>query len=179
MENERALLRRIEKDLEYCRESYKKASYDRTVLEEIFSRLLFGYMDIIEGLSSGLNVVSPEASTEALRENVNLLMERISDFKDCGCSNEALRDKYYGVSGDPFEVRMRFCAVRDYVTEADVLTDREKEEINNKIDEIEEICLSVDTKRNKWNKLRPYIVWTAGKNVNIAMMILPLFMTIN
>ena len=179
MESERALLRRIEKDLEYCRENYKNASYDRTVLEDIFNRLLFGYMDVIEGLSSGLNVVSPEAGTEALRQNVNLLMERVEAFKECGCSNEALKEKLYGINGDPFEVRMKFCAIREYVAEADALTEREKEEITGKIDEIEEICLSIDTKRNKWNKLRPYVVWTTGKNVNIAMMILPLFMTIN
>ena len=77
MDNERDLLRRIEKDLEYCKENYKNASYDRAVLEDIFNRLLFGYMDVIEGLSSGLNVVSPEAGTEALRHNVNILMERV------------------------------------------------------------------------------------------------------
>lgn len=178
MEN-RVLARQIEKDLEYCRQNYKDASYDRAVLEDIFNRLLFGYMDKIDGLSNGLNVVSPEAGTEPLRENVNILMERLKDFLECGCSNDALRDKYYGTGKDPFETRMKFCAVREYIEGADALTEREKEEITGKIDEIEEICLSVDTKRSKWSKLRPYIVWVSGKNVNIAMMILPLFLTIN
>ncbi len=177
MDNTRALLRKIEKDLTEAKESYEKASYDREVLEEIFNKLLFGYMDIIEGLSNGLNVVSND--TNALRENVNILMERIESFRDCGCDNDALREKYYGTPADPFETRMKFCAVRDTIIALDSLLDREKEEINNKIDEIEEICMSVDTKRSKWNKLRPYVVWVAGKNANIAMMILPLFMTIN
>ena len=62
--------------------------------------------------------------------------------------------------------------------ETESLNDKEKDEINSKIDEIEEICMSVDTKRGKWNRLRPYVVWTAGKSADIALMIMPLFLTI-
>lgn len=179
MESDRDIAKRIEKDLAFCKENYEKYSYDAAVLGELFNRLLFGYMDVIEGLSNGLNVVSNENDTASLRENVNMLMERIESFKECGCNNDALREKYYSVSADPFETRMKFCAVREYVEGIEILSEREKEEINGKIDEIEEICMSVDTKRSKWNRLRPYVVWVSGKNVSIAMMILPLFMTIN
>lgn len=178
MDSKNELEKRIDDDLKYCKTNYEKYPYDATVLEDIFNRLLFGYIDVIDGLSSGLNVVSPGADTEPLRDNVKLLMERIEAFKQCGCSNDALRAKYMEMRADPFETRMKFCAVREAVLEAESLNDRDKDEINSKIDDIEEICMSVDTKRGKWNRLRPYVVWTAGKSADIALMIMPLFLTI-
>ena len=178
MESKRELEKRIDKDLNYCKDQYKKYPYDAAVLEAIFNKLLFGYIDIIDGLSNGLNVVSTESDTEPLRDNVKLLMERIEAFRQCGCSNDALRDKLFNPKEDPFETRMKFCAAREAVLETESLNDKEKDEINSKIDEIEEICMSVDTKRGKWNRLRPYVVWTAGKSADIALMIMPLFLTI-
>ena len=59
------------------------------------------------------------------------------------------------------------------------ISPNEREEIIMKIDDIESIVSSVTTKKNKWYALRPYIVWASGKEVNIAMLILPLIMKIN
>ena len=174
MESKRELEKRIDKDLNYCKDQYKKYPYDAAVLEVIFNKLLFGYID----LSNALNVVSTASDTEPLRDSVKLLMERIEAFRQCGCSNDALRDKLFNPKEDPFETRMKFCAAREAVLETESLNDKEKDEINSKIDEIEEICMSVDTKRGKWNRLRPYVVWTAGKSADIALMIMPLFLTI-
>ena len=59
------------------------------------------------------------------------------------------------------------------------VTKEEKEEIIGKIDEIESITNSVNTKKNKWYALRPYLMWVSGKEADIAMLVLPLIMKIN
>ena len=52
------------------------------------------------------------------------------------------------------------------------------EEIMEKLAMIEEICSLPLTRKKKWDKLREYIVWISGKDVKIAMKLLPLFLKI-
>ena len=54
----------------------------------------------------------------------------------------------------------------------------EKEEVIEKLGEIEEICSLPLTRKRKWDKLRQYIVWISGKDVKIALKVLPLFLKI-
>ena len=56
----------------------------------------------------------------------------------------------------------------------ELLSKKEKEEISQKLDEIETVCTSAAETTEKWNRLRPYVVWLSGKSLNIASYILPL-----
>ena len=51
---------------------------------------------------------------------------------------------------------------------------KEKEEISSKLDEIETVCTSEMEPTEKWNKLRPYVMWLSGKSLAVASRILPL-----
>jgi hypothetical protein len=54
-----------------------------------------------------------------------------------------------------------------------------KDEIIEKLEEMEEICAKVLFKRQKWELMREYLVWLSGKDVEIALKILPAFFKIN
>ncbi len=58
------------------------------------------------------------------------------------------------------------------------LSSTEKEEIIQKLEEIEEICNLPITRKRQWDKLRQYVVWLSGKDVKVAMKLLPLFLKI-
>jgi hypothetical protein len=55
----------------------------------------------------------------------------------------------------------------------------EREDIMRHLDEMEEICSQVLTKKEKWEGLREHLVWLSGKDVAVAMKLLPLFFRIN
>ena len=46
-------------------------------------------------------------------------------------------------------------------------------------DAMETICAQVTPKKERWEMLREHLVWLSGKDVTVAMKILPLFFRIN
>ena len=73
-------------------------------------------------------------------------------------------------------INMSFEEARKTIQNMDNLNDNELEEILSKIDEIETIVKSKDTKRNKWKKLKTFLTWVADKGVDVATALLPLFL---
>ena len=55
----------------------------------------------------------------------------------------------------------------------------EREEIMEHMDAMEMICSRVMTQKEKWEALREHLVWLSGKDVTVAMKLLPLFFRIN
>lgn len=74
------------------------------------------------------------------------------------------------------DVNVTFNSVRENIEKMDNLSDSELNEILTKIDELEEIINSKDTKRTKWNKLKPFLIWIADKGADVAISLLPLFL---
>ena len=69
-----------------------------------------------------------------------------------------------------------FNDVRRVLDENEALDSDEKEEISLKLDEIEAICASDENPTDKWEKLRPYVVWLSGKNLVVASQIFSVIM---
>lgn len=74
------------------------------------------------------------------------------------------------------DINVTFNSVRENIEKMDNLTDNELNEIISKIDGIEEIIKSNETKRSKWNKLKPFLIWVADKGADVAISLLPLFL---
>ena len=55
----------------------------------------------------------------------------------------------------------------------------EREDIMVHLDAMEPICAQVTPKKERWEMLREHLVWLSGKDVTVAMKILPLFFRIN
>ncbi|MGL4790790.1 MAG: hypothetical protein ACRCW1_05205 [Anaerotignaceae bacterium] len=177
------LKRNIDEDLMYCKDIWKKYSYDPEKMEELFTAMIFKYESIIEGFSQDMEVISPFDTKikagEAIRRNVDRIIKTFEIVKAQGYKDNCLKEYYLkqGVKGKVLD--LNFNEVRVIFNEDFHISHMEKKEILNKIDEIEEICISVDTKKNKWDKLRPYVVWSTGKDADTAIIILSLILKIN
>ena len=75
-------------------------------------------------------------------------------------------------------VSVTFESVRDKVNNMTSLPDEDIEEIQKRIDEIEEIVNSKETKSKKWSKAKEIIKWIADKGVDVGIALLPLILKI-
>lgn len=183
MEEEQDLKTMVDEDIVNCEYIWKAFSHDKEQMEHLFHTLLFRYLDLIDGFAKDIRVISnyesPPVMAEVYRLNVSLLSERLKAFKENGYVNEGLDDYYIRAEEEHVPLIMDFTLVRLEIGVMENLSLAEREEIMNKITMMESICSKVVPKRKKWEMLRAYVVWISGKDVNIAMKILPLFLKIN
>lgn len=76
------------------------------------------------------------------------------------------------------KVTVTFDSVRKNIEDMTSLSEEEVQEIQNKIDEIEEIVISKENKRKKWSKAKEIIKWIANKGVDVGITVLPLLLKI-
>ena len=173
----------LDDDIMSCNDMWNKYSFDEKRMGGLFDMLIMRYGNIIDGFSEGLDVLtsfeSKQQTGEVYRKNVKLLLTRMETFKKNGYSNEGLREYYInqGVVGGIMDIT--YNEARKIIEENEKLSIGEKKEICTKLDEMEEIYNTPDTKSNKWHKLKPYVIWSTGKSVDTAMMILSLVLKIN
>lgn len=171
----------VEKDIEKSTEIFANFSYDGEKMLSLFNEIHFRYKDIIAGFSKDLSpIAGPEIDSETgliLRQNVKLLIDRLKAFYENGCDNDRLMGSFI----KPMEksVSMRFNELRAQFGESSEYTMLAKQDIINKLDEIEEILMSFEPREKKWNRLRPYLVWVSGKGADVALKFLPLFLYID
>ena len=53
------------------------------------------------------------------------------------------------------------------------VSDKEIDEIMEKINEIESICKSNERKTKKWEKVKKIIIWLMDKGVDVAIQLIP------
>ena len=173
----------LDDDIMECTEMWNKYSFDAQRMSGLFDMLMLRYGGIIEDFSEGLEVVTAfednSLKSELYRKNVKLLLTRMENFRKNGYSNEGLKEFYIntGVKGGIEDIT--FNEGRKMVMDNEYMSAAEKNEIISKFDEMETIFLTPDTKRNKWEKMRPYVMWATGKDADTAMIALSLVLKIN
>lgn len=176
------LKRMVNNDIEYCKNEWDVLSFDVERMAALFDRMMYRYTKIIKGFDNEMRVVlnyEDEVNAgEIYRYNVRLIIKKLEEFRDNGYRNEGL-----GEEDNPEQVIMPYDAsefdeVRLFFERSEQLNDKLKAETAAKIDEIEEICMSKKRPSEKWEALKPYVIWLTGKDLIIASHIMPLFMLI-
>lgn len=72
------------------------------------------------------------------------------------------------------DIKVELDKVRAEVEADEVLGDEDKEEINEKLNEIEEVMNGSQTNNEKWKKLKGVVNWVTTKGFKIGKMIMPL-----
>ncbi|MEY8321616.1 hypothetical protein AAK894_11120 [Lachnospiraceae bacterium 46-61] len=184
MKEQQNLQEMIQKDFEYYNIVWTQFYNDKDAMEALFLMLISHYIDKINGFAEDIEVLSAyqkiEQQVEICRKNISLLIERIKLFQQNHYSNDGLLDLYLKQEKekDIIITEMDFTAVRLSIGMMEGISSIEKEEVIEKLGEIEEICSLPLTRKKKWDKLRQYVVWISGKDVKIAMKLLPLFLKI-
>ncbi len=179
----KAFCKKLDEDIDRCLKTWEASSYDAEKMSVLFRYLVNTYKDEINGFCDGLTVLQPYEKTalqaEAYRENVKKLMERLEGFRQNGYKNEGLLEYYLKKEQNEIVMDVDFTQLRLEFGFMEGLSKHEKDEIIEKLGEMEEICSRVLLKRQKWELLRKYFIWLSGKDVDIALKILPVFFKIN
>ena len=183
MTDEKDICMVVDEDIAHAEAVWDASSYDSEAMESLFYRLMEHYGDQIDGFVKGLNVIQSDEDTadraRAYRENVKIMMERLKGFRENGYSNEGLMEYYMAKDRQELNFEADFFSVRMDIGMMENLSRGEREEIMRHLDEVEAICAQVMTKKEKLGELRKHLVWLSGKDVAIAMKLLPLFFRIN
>lgn len=177
----------VDDDILYCKEFWKNYSHDKDKMEELFYRMLFKYIDKIDSIAEGMNVVTNyEHSGEiagTYRTNISVLIERLENFRNNHYSNEGLSEYYLNMDShagyQSNRLNVSFNEVRLSILEMKDVNVHDKDIIIEKIDLIEDIIQQKKTKKERWDMLRPQILWLSGKDVDVGLKILPLFLKLD
>ena len=75
-------------------------------------------------------------------------------------------------------INLTFEQVKSEVKDMTSLTDEQTEEILAKINELEKIVESEESKKSKWTKAKSILKWLADKSCDVGIALLPLFLKI-
>lgn len=73
-----------------------------------------------------------------------------------------------------FDIKVELDKVRAEVEADEVLDDGVKEEINERLDEIQEVMSGAATNNEKWKKLKSTFTWIATKSYKVGQWIIPI-----
>lgn len=173
----------VDTDIQQGYALWDEYSHDAERMARIFSHLFNRYRHRIERFLEGLWVLQADEDSAnaaiACRNNVALLLERLEGFRENDYSNDGLMQYYITKEHEEIHFDVDFTQVRMEIGMMDALSHLEQEEIMEHLDDMEEICAKVAFRREKWNLLREHLIWVSGKDVAIAMKILPLFFRIS
>lgn len=183
MTEEKEIRTMIDEDIAHAETVWEASSYDSDALEGLFQLLLEHYAEEIDGFTKGLRVIQPYEDTADMariyRENVQILLGRMKGFRENNYSNEGLMEYYISKERQELDLEADFTTVRLDIGMMEYLSRSEREDIMGHLDAMENICAQVITKKEKWEALREHMVWLSGKDVIVAMKLLPLFFRIN
>jgi hypothetical protein len=182
MKEEKDIRIMVDEDIALAKAVWAASSYDSEVMGELFYHLMERYQDEIEDFMKGLKVIQSDEDTAELAEiyrgNIRVMMERLKGFRGNGYSNEGLMEYYIARDRQELNFEADFITVRLELGLMEI-SQGEREDIMRHLDEMEEICSLVMTKKEKWEEMRKHLVWLSGKDVAVAMKLLPLFFRIN
>ena len=182
MTEEKDIRTMVDEDIAHGKAVWAASSYDSEVMGELFYHLMERYKDEIEDFMKGLKVIQSDEDTAELAEiyrgNIRVMMERLKGFRENGYSNEGLMEYYIARDRQELNFQADFITVRLELGLMEI-SRGEREDVMRHLDEMEEICAQVMTKSEKWEAMREHLVWLSGKDVTVAMKLLPLFFRIN
>lgn len=174
------LKRMVNADIDYCKKEWEEFSFDWERMGDLFEKMIYKYTGIIDDFDKEMKVISSyekkNKSGDTYRDNVSLIINRLERFRDNGFKNEGLNNELNPEHRIMFYDKSEFDEARLFFERSERLTDEQKAEMLQKLDEIDEICSSDTHPTEKWNRLRPYVMWLTGKNLIIVSHILPLIM---
>lgn len=177
------LIQKIDNDILKSQALLSQYSYDIDQMSKLFNYLMSNYKNIIDDFCTNLRITQPFDSAvdqaNVYNSNVSLLINRLIGFRENKYKNAGLMEYYMKQEYEKISIDVNFNDLRMEIGMMEKISPFEKQEIIEKINEMEEICSKVAFKKEKWELLRQYMVWLSGKHVDVVMKMLPIFLKIN
>ena len=114
------------------------------------------------------NMINSNPAVPAVVVNAN------SSVSGSGNSTNTNTNTQNQTVNNTFDIKVELDKVRAEVEADEVLGDEDKEEINEKLNEIEEVMNESPTNNEKWKKLKGVVNWVTTKGFKIGKMIMPI-----
>ena len=116
----------------------------------------------------------------SLLHNLKMMQAKLTTYKfQVNAVTNRIPENTVNVNVDnKIEVNISFESVRSQLEADTSLSEEQTIEAQQKINEIEAVIKSNDSKKNKWKKLKPVLLWLADKSVDVGTALLPLLLKI-
>ena len=144
------------------------------------------YQACINGWSKGMYICHPELGfvyddldIDTMKDNLETMKPKLMSYIEGWNENlNELNDKsdISVVVNNSINVDVSFNDARQKIEDMPGLTQYETEEIQKKIDELESISKETISKKRKWEKVKPILVFALDKGVDVAITIMGLIL---
>lgn len=166
---------------------------DEKAIQQLYASLTAKYHPYVPQLGNGLyqcyeeQGFYEEVSGSSLQYNLRQIYNKLLTFRSLnypglGAAIENRPNTVVNINNtneNNNSISVTFDAVRESVNSMTSLPDEDIEEIQKRIDEIEEIVNSKESKSKKWSKAKDIIKWIADKGVDVGIALLPLLLKIS
>ena len=122
---------------------------------------------------------------DSMINNITAIRHKLVGFKGNGYKNSSCGKKDSSINIEnkltatqTQIVNISFEEVKRQIEDMTGLSEAETKEALDKIDEIKVVIESSETKKTKWQKIKPVLTWLADKSVDVGIAMLPLLLKI-
>lgn len=141
-----------------------------------WGKSMWGYSN-----ESGFNYLLLDA--DSIKENLSLMGHKLEAFL-IGLNDKRNFGKFAYNSGinvtinnsNIVDVEINFEEIRQKIEDMPGLNNEDTEEIKSKIDELENISKESISKKKKWEKVKPILLFVIDKGADVAISIMPLIL---
>ena len=174
--------REIKKDIDICDELLKKDYVFSNEILHIIGKYKTFYPNFSDGFKNYATAAGGKGPNHI--ENVKILKSKLELLEieienpvnyQQGNSKQIfnLNNSNTNTNTNNISINMTYEQIRDNINENTYISDSEKDELLSKLNEIEELKLSNESKKEKWFKAKDLVKFIIDKGADIAIMFLP------
>ncbi|MDG5855263.1 hypothetical protein [Clostridium beijerinckii] len=186
--------RAVHKFIDKCDEVL--ASKDNNQADKLSGEIIGLFQSIIPNLTSGLDAYdykymnggTPDYlyDVRVLRDRLEFLVETRGVYSSMHQVDKSIKienginnsgnstNNNTNTLNNTVNIKTELSKIRDKIEDDEMLSDEDKEEINQKLNEIENVMDESQTNNEKWRKLKAVVNWVTTKGYKVGEMIIPL-----
>lgn len=182
----------VDEDIQKC-DATLNGSYNEAKWKYLHIELTAKYSSHLTDIASDMynffdvgNYFDVDTMSEStLRHNLFVLKNKLIAFKNYGYKNPKMTSGSTGIAIEnnlnatqSQTITISFDGIKRQIENMSGLSDTETKETIGKIDEIKAIVELKESKKRKWQKIKPILIWLADKSVDVGCALLPLILKI-
>lgn len=175
------LKKMMQADIEAC----EKQLSDKKGSQRLFEALIARYNTVYHNFDKEIIVSGKSSFGDEFdyRPEINSIKEKLKMILVTGIlKDENIRSSFINITNsneNNVNINISFEDARQKIEAMTGLSDAETQDALEKVNFIEKVIESKESKKSKWQKLKPILLWVADKSVDIGIALLPLLLKIN